>query len=167
MCRLLTFCLILSFLSLTHCGENQSSSELSQKNQVEKTFVANLQAAQTITLNPHQEPLRLNLEKGQIVDSKQKSNSCLKKEKLNAIKELFKEDSLCELGTDLPEDIMCAMVYTFPYLAVEFSNSSEAVLLGEAANSCRINTIDLCDHSESLLKIINSIDLKNDFSDCP
>ncbi len=113
----------------------------------------------------------MNFETGQLTQSEDPSwiGRCLNERKLSRINHYLTDNSLCEIENDVPDDRMCSMVYTFPYMEVFVGEDEVRTKVGEATSACPETEVVLCDNNDSAEGMIRNLDIDNDFnkSHCP
>ena len=166
---LIFFALI--FLVYQNCAPapNQDSpTETTPENGVNKSSVGSLDMDRPITLLPASAALILDLNSGEITGSREVSylGQCLDPEITNDIRNFLTDSSICQTQHQVPEGAMCTMIYKYPYIELFVSNSDSSVKLGEETSGCPEVTMGLCENDEALKALAQSIDPETQIGPC-
>lgn len=75
---------------------------------------------------------------------------CLTEDLKNELSSVLYSSTVCRNNNPIPEGTVCAEVFKMPY--AEIVTSNEVYPLGSAANSCGLNSVDLCGEYPNMLK---------------
>ena len=91
----------------------------------------------------------INLENGQVNVDGFNNPLCIPDDFLKELKGILNSSEICPAVVPDPE-MMCAMVYEFPYTVLVYEDGNE-ISLGEKVSSCQLKT-HLCSPNKDLLK---------------
>ena len=166
------FWIILLVFLYQNCEVNEdgpSESGLNQSQEIEPVIeLGNLNLEKPIALLVEDETHILHYDSGTVIGAERQDriNFCLSDEKLSALMNLIEEGKLCQLNNEIPEDTVCAMVYTFPFAGFFVDEEIGHRKVGEKINSCPKTTIEFCENNEEIESFISDLDFSQDFSQC-
>ncbi len=166
--RFFFWTVILLFL-FQNCGSlNEDSLAGNETVDIQAAALADVDLNRSVRFKVQDLQVDMTLANGEILASEapQWEGTCLHQAKQDEIRQLLSEFGVCRTENTYPEDILCTMEYTFPYIEVFLGDDLERTKLGEATSGCPSESLHLCEDDVRLEELLRNLRFEDDFTDC-